>query len=139
MIVGATELLTQQDFKRVAVDIDIEPKVSPSKTKSKGMSQNYEFRSLEYVDEDNQDNQSEALTVFETGDTKTIDFVKKDGTRQSFPYGHYMTAWYEKKKDTNEWAIKIFFATHLVTISGFSLEKIYDELRQFSFKIIDRP
>ena len=32
---GATELLTQQDFKRVAVDIDIEPKVSPSKTKSK--------------------------------------------------------------------------------------------------------
>ena len=98
------------------------------------MSQNYEFRSLEYVDEDNQDNQSEALTVFETGDTKTIDFVKKDGTRQSFPYGHYMTAWYEKKKDTNEWAIKIFFATHLVTISGFGLEKIYDELRQFHLK-----
>lgn len=100
------------------------------------MSQNYEFRSLEYVDEDNQQDHSDAITVFETGETKTIDFVKKDGTRQSFPYSHFMTAWYEKQKDQNQWAIKIFFATHLVTISGFSLEKIYEQLRQFRLKLL---
>lgn len=101
------------------------------------MSQKYKFKSLSIVDKDQQSdgsNDPNALMVYETGETKTIDFIKKDGTKQNFPYSHYMSAWYEKEQDKNEWYIKVFFATHMVTINGVCLEVIYEQLKQFSLK-----
>lgn len=97
------------------------------------MNQNYNFKSLEYS-EDNEEQKSnpDEIKVFETGETKTIDFIQKDGTRQSFPYAHYMTAWMEVEKD--ERFIKIFFATHLVTIKGYCLDQLYNHLTQFDLK-----
>jgi hypothetical protein len=94
------------------------------------MSQNYNFKSLQYS-EDNKEQKTnpDKITVFETGETKTIDFIQKDGTRQSFPYAHYMTAWMGTEDD--ERFIKIFFATHLVTIKGYCLDQLYDHLTQF--------
>ncbi|MFL1013247.1 hypothetical protein [Flavisericum labens] len=95
------------------------------------------------IAKNNQENQSEqkdpnALTVFETGDTRTIDFVLKDGTRQNFAYAHYMTAWIgiDKESENNERYIKIFFATHLVTINGYCLDEIYNSLISFSLKSV---
>ena len=102
------------------------------------MNQNYKFKSLSIVQSNEQqqtaENNPNTLTVFETGDTKTIDFVFLDGTRQNFHYSHYITAWMGKEKD--ETFIKIFFATHLVTIKGYCLDIIYDELIQLRLKSI---
>ena len=61
-----------------------------------------------------------------------IDFVQKDGTRQSFPYVHCMTAW--MGIESNERFIKILFATHLVTIKGYCLDQLYNNLIQFKLK-----
>ena len=97
------------------------------------MNQNYSFKSLEYSDDDKgQKSNPDEITVFETGETKTIDFIQKDGTRQSFPYSHFMTAWMGKEDD--ERFIKIFFATHLVTIKGYCLDQLYDHLIQSNLK-----
>ena len=101
------------------------------------MSQNYDFKSLHYgTDENSNDDEKgvkkRTLTVFDTGDTKTIDFIKKDNTRQNFPYSHYLTAWMETEEKKR--VIKIMFVTHQVTINGYCLDVIYDELRQFNLK-----
>ncbi|AXG70588.1 hypothetical protein KORDIASMS9_02828 [Kordia sp. SMS9] len=101
------------------------------------MSQKYDFKSLHFgtdekSDEDQNNTNKSTLTVFETGDSKTIDFIKKDNTRQNFPYSHYLTSWIET--DNKKRVIKIMFATHQVTINGYCLDAIYDELRQFNLK-----
>ena len=99
------------------------------------MNQNYNFKSLQYS-EDNKEQETnpDDIKVFETGQTKTIDFVQKDGTRQSFSYGHFMTAWMGIKDD--ERFIKIFFATHLITIKGYCLDPIYDHFINQYLKIL---
>ena len=43
-----------------------------------------------------------------------------------------MTAW--KGVENDERFIKIFFATHLVTIKGYCLDQLYDHLIQFNLK-----
>ena len=102
------------------------------------MSQNYKFKSLQ-IAKHGQETQSakkdpNALTVFEMGETKTVDFELKDGTRQNFSYSHYMTTWMGKEDEAKE--IKIFFATHLVTIKGYWLDVIYDAITAFSLKYL---
>ncbi len=97
------------------------------------MSQNYKFLSDQFIVSDTNKEgdltNSNEIVVFKTGDTKTIDFILKDGTRQNFPYSHYLTAWLTKEgKDR---VIKIFFATHLVTIYGYCLDELYSQLIQF--------
>lgn len=100
------------------------------------MSQNYDFKSLHYGEDENGQDKPNAshktLTVFEIGESKTIDFIKKDNTRQNFPYSHYLTAWTELEDKKR--MIKIIFATHQVTINGYCLDIIYDHLRQFNLK-----
>jgi len=99
------------------------------------MSQKYKFKSLQYSEEEKvQEITGEKLTVFETGETKTIDFILLDGTRQNFACAHYMTAWLGK--EDNDRVIKIFFATHLVTIKGYCLDELYDELIKLSVTFI---
>ena len=103
------------------------------------MSQNYKFKSLSIADKDEQSdgsNDPNALMVYEIGETKTVDFIKKDGTKQNFPYSHYMTAWYEKQEKDNNWFIKVFFATHMVTIHGSCLDTIYNQLKQYTLKTL---
>jgi len=104
------------------------------------MSQNYKFKSLSIADGNSETDQPNtdpnALVVYEAGETKTVDFIKKDGTKQNFPYSHYMTAWYQKDEKANEWYIKIFFATHTITIQGFSLDTLYNHLKQFTLKTL---
>lgn len=102
------------------------------------MSQNYDFKSLHYGEENKQNEQNnkanDTLTVFETGDSRTIDFIKKDNTRQNFAYSQYLTAWIETEDKKR--VIKIMFASHQVTINGYCLDIIYDHLRQFNLKSI---
>jgi hypothetical protein len=98
------------------------------------MNQNYKFKSLQFEDSKSSTQRSDEIEIFQTGETKTIDFVQLDGTRQSFPYGHYMTAWIGKEND--ERFIKIFFATHLVTIKGYCLDDIYNQLLQYKLKSV---
>ena len=110
------------------------------------MSQAYKFKSLEIakIGQEKQQEQktSDAITVFEIGETRTIDFIQKDGTRQCFLYSHMLTAWIGKDGNTeknaikNERFIKIFFATHLITIKGYCLDGIYDALIKLSVKSI---
>jgi hypothetical protein len=53
------------------------------------MNQNYKFKSLQFEDSKRSTERSDEIEIFQTGETKTIDFVQLDGARQSFPYGHY--------------------------------------------------
>ena len=97
------------------------------------MSQNYKFKSLQIHKNSRQvDKEPDQSKVFEIGDTKTIDFELLDGTRQNFSYAHYMTSWIGK--DGDERVIKIFFATHLITIKGYCLDPIYDALSSLKLK-----
>ncbi|MEM8938612.1 MAG: hypothetical protein AAGC64_04605 [Bacteroidota bacterium] len=99
------------------------------------MSQKYRFKSLEIAEkEKEQIPRSNKFTVFDIGETRTIDFVLLDGTRQNFAYAHYLTAWLGK--DGGNRVIKIFFATHLVTIKGYCLGGLYDQLIKLSVKSI---
>ena len=97
---------------------------------------NYNFKSLRYQspEANTNDTATEKLTVFELGESKTIDFVSLDGTRQNFPYIQYLTCWFGKEE--NERSIKIFFSTHLVTIKGFCLEKLYEALLEMKVKSV---
>lgn len=100
------------------------------------MSQTYKFKSLEIAKNRKEKAKTEknpnSLTVFEIGDTKTIDFELLDGTRQNFTYAHYLSSWLGK--DGEDRIIKIFFATHLITIKGYCLNEIYDALASFNLK-----
>ncbi len=106
------------------------------------MSQTYKFKSLEIAKDDQKNKQAEkdpnGITVFEIGDTRTIDFILKDGTRQCFLYSHMLTSWLGKDGNTEkkERVIKIFFATHLITIKGYCLDEIYNTLTTLSVKSI---
>lgn len=102
------------------------------------MSQNYKFKSLEIakasqkkeIDETKNDD----FKIYEIGESKTIDFVLLDGTRQNFPYSHYLTSWLGVENE--ERVIKIFFATHMVTVKGFCLDELYKLLIQMKLKNI---
>lgn len=102
------------------------------------MSQNYKFLSDQFTETDHENENQQVspneIEVFKTGNTKTIDFVLKDGTRQNFPYSHYLTAWLTKEEENR--VIKVFFATHLVTIHGYCLDEIYNQLIQFKIALI---
>lgn len=102
------------------------------------MSQNYKFKSLEIAKESQKkeidETKDEDFKVYEIGESKTIDFVLLDGTRQNFPYSHYLTSWLGMENE--ERVIKIFFATHMVTVKGFCLDDIYDHITQLSLKSI---
>lgn len=102
------------------------------------MSQKYNFISLQIAKGDQAQEKTtkdpNTITVFETGETKTIDFELLDGTRQNFHYSHYITSW--MGKENGERIIKIFFATHLITLKGYCLDAIYEALRQFKVKSI---
>ncbi len=107
------------------------------------MSQKYKFKSLQIAQTEEKKEEIKPedlshLTVFETGNPRTIDFIKKDGTRQSFPYGHYHTAWFgvDTDSENNERVIKIFFATHLVTIKGYCLDELYNHLCTQKLKFV---
>lgn len=94
------------------------------------MSHNYKFKSLEIIKENQKKEEqkisNDAVKVYEVGDTRSIDFVMLDGTRQNFPYSHYLTSWLGM--ENNERVIKVFFATHLVTIKGYCLDELYEYL-----------
>ena len=103
------------------------------------MSQNYKFKSLEIAktnqNKEIQKEDKDEFKVYEIGDTKTIDFVMLDGTRQNFPYSHYLTSWLGTENE--ERVIKVFFATHLVTIKGICLEEIYNTLIENKLKVAE--
>ncbi|WP_299111424.1 hypothetical protein [uncultured Winogradskyella sp.] len=102
------------------------------------MSQNYKFKSLEIakasqkkeIDETKNDD----FKIYEIGESKTIDFVLLDGTRQNFPYSHYLTSWLGVENE--ERVIKIFYATHMVTVKGFCLDELYESLLSQKLKNI---
>ena len=100
------------------------------------MSQSYKFKSLEIAKSNEKEqasiSQTDAFNVYEVGETRTIDFIMLDGTRQNFPYSHYLTSWLGK--EDNQLVIKVFFATHLVTVKGYCLEKIYNYLLSLRLK-----
>ena len=98
------------------------------------MSQNYNFKSLDIGNDETSKLNSDSIHVFETGETKTIDFIKLDNTRQNFPYTHYLTSWIEVKDGKR--ILKIIFATHTVAIEGFCLDPIYVALKQFQVKTV---
>ena len=77
----------------------------------------------EVLDGTNKEDNDECYT---TGETTTINFIKADGSEQMFPYAQLITAWTEHTDEEN--VIKVFFATHLVTIKGLNLSVIYEAL-----------
>lgn len=96
------------------------------------MSQSYKFKSLIIANgnEGEPKQKQPSIAVFEVGDTRTIDFLQLDGTRQNFAYSHYITSWL--RKEDNQQVIKIFFATHCVTMKGYCLEQLYDALAKLT-------
>ncbi|MDH7911352.1 hypothetical protein [Winogradskyella sp. SYSU M77433] len=100
------------------------------------MSQTYKFKSLEIAKNGKEKKETtkdpNKLNVYEVGETKTIDFELLDGTRQNFSYAHYITSWIGK--DGDERVIKIFFATHLVTIKGYCLDPVYEAVASLKLK-----
>ncbi|WP_136468931.1 hypothetical protein [Flagellimonas onchidii] len=101
------------------------------------MSQTYKFKSLSITNNDKiKDNyqEDENLSVFALGESKTIDFRLKGGSRQCFHYTHFISAWMGKEDELQ--FIKIFFSTHLVTIKGYCLEELYDCLIEHKVKNI---
>ena len=72
---------------------------------------------------------------YTTSETNTINFIKADGQQQMFPYSQLITAWTEHTDEEN--IIKIFFSTHLVTIKGYSLDKLYREFSKLSITNIN--
>ncbi len=71
-------------------------------------------------------NKDENEECYSTGETNTINFIKADGSQQVFPYSQLITVWTEHTEEEN--VIKVFFATHLVTIKGLNLNVIYEAL-----------
>ena len=71
---------------------------------------------------------------FKSGDTGTIDFIKQDGTHQMFPYSQLITTWTEKSDEYN--LIKLFFSTHLVTLTGYKLNGLYELIRKHNLEIV---
>ncbi len=69
---------------------------------------------------------------YTTGKTKTINFVKADGSKQMFPYSQLITAWTEHTDEEN--VIKIFYSTHLVTFKGYNLDTIYEAIDKQNLK-----
>lgn len=103
------------------------------------MNKSYKFKSLQFQQEGDAAEQGttkidEQLVVFTTGETQTINFIQKDGTQQNFPYSHYLTSWLGR--ENQEIVLKIFFATHLVTIHGVRLDELYRHLIQYKVKSI---
>lgn len=100
------------------------------------MSQTYKFKSLQISknEEEQEASKEEQLTVFTLGESKTIDFNLKDGTRQNFNYSHFITSWLGNEDNLN--VIKIFFSTHLVTIKGYCLEELHEQLIEKRVKSI---
>ena len=100
------------------------------------MSQTYRFKSLQISksEESQVSPDDEKLTVYTVGETKTIDFILKDGTRQNFNYNHFITSWLGIEDNLN--IIKIFFSTHLVTIKGYCLDDLYNHLLEHAIKSI---
>lgn len=68
--------------------------------------------------------------VFETGETKTVDFQMLDGNRQHFNYQYYIKTWTENEDGTP--CIKVFFSMDIVTIKGYRLNKLYEAFREMS-------
>jgi len=75
-------------------------------------------------DKENEQANPNEIEVFKIGETKTIDLIIKDGMRQNFPYSHYLSAWLDKEDEDR--VLKIFFATHLITVQGYCLDEIYN-------------
>lgn len=101
------------------------------------MSQTYKFKSLAISNngkENDAHEQTEKLNVLTLGESKTIDFKLKDGSRQCFHYSHFITSWLGKEEEVQ--VLKIFFSTHLVTIKGYCLEKLYGHLIEHKVKSI---
>lgn len=97
------------------------------------MSQKFRFRTLDKVEQNlPKPKADDLLQVYEKGESRTIDLSFKDGTRQHFAYSHYITGWYGK--DNDEWVIKLFFATHIVTIHGYCLEELYENITLLKVK-----
>jgi hypothetical protein len=83
---------------------------------------------------DDQDKDSLETKGYKTGDAGTIDFIKNNGARQMFPYSQLITAWTENTDQYN--VIKLFFSTHLVTLKGYNLAKVYELIRLHKLEII---
>ncbi len=101
------------------------------------MGDNYSFKTLTLVRQNGKPEEKDDandLKVYETGDTRTIDFIQKNGTRQCFAYSHMLTAWYGKENEDR--VVKVFFATHTVTIYGYCLEGIYEHLCSQNIKSV---
>ncbi|MDH7913466.1 hypothetical protein [Winogradskyella sp. SYSU M77433] len=102
------------------------------------MSQNYKFKSLEIAKASQKkeidETKNDGFKTYEIGESKTIDFVLLDGTRQNFPYSHYLTSWLGVENE--ERVIKIFFATHMVTVKGFCLDQLYNRILKQELKRI---
>ncbi|GAB5476333.1 MAG: hypothetical protein Mars2KO_44320 [Maribacter sp.] len=101
------------------------------------MSQTYKFKSLAIANNGKEENayeEAEKLNVFTLGESKTIDFKLKDGSRQCFHYSHLITSWFGKEEEVQ--VLKIFFSTHLLSIKGYCLEELYDHLLQHKIKNI---
>ncbi|MGB5943286.1 MAG: hypothetical protein WBG71_10420 [Leeuwenhoekiella sp.] len=63
-----------------------------------------------------------------TGTSKTLDFAFQDGTRRNFPYSFYQNA--ELLEESGKKFIKVRFLGHSISIKGYGLEGLYDELIQ---------
>jgi hypothetical protein len=102
------------------------------------MNRNYRFKSLEISQKNSKDEKAHNGVeqsdqgVFEIGETRSINFILDNGSQQNFPYTHYLTGWYGM--DNDEWVIKLFFATHIVTIRGYCLEELYENIRLLKVK-----
>ena len=74
----------------------------------------------------NDSNDHPSWSIYETGDHKMLDLQLLNGERQQFNYGYFITAWTETETDAK--VIKLFFTTHMVTIKGYCLDEIFDNL-----------
>lgn len=79
-------------------------------------------------------NKDENDECYKIGETKTINFIKTDGSQQMFPYSQLTTAWTEDTDEGN--VIKMIFSTHVVTIKGHNLAKIYEAMEKHNLKAI---
>lgn len=94
----------------------------------------HNFR-IDQIDAELSSDHYKTFLVFETQkNSRHIDFQLKDGTRQMFNYAYLMTTWTELID--HELVLKCFFSTHLVNISGFCLESIYEAILKQELKTL---
>jgi hypothetical protein len=112
---------------------------------------NPRFKTLSIVEQtegkriEKEKTKADELTVFKTGETKTLTVNMLDGSKHNFAYAQYLSSSLAVEKDDSpdinktgnqNRIITIHFAAHTIKIYGYCLDAIFDTLSTFTLKSI---